>query len=185
MASPLLKPVLWGTCAYLLTALAYLGVQQLMSRSQTDADAVLVAPAESDDASSPALALDEASAEHKATRSAIADWQPNIDDAIDQLEEILITDLPPGELNATLANLNTLYDTQLYLTFIEYLANLPQEEVPAALREQQHWLATRKELIRRSHDQSPEGNLTAYSIGEVYLQTTRLRLDEISQRLPQ
>lgn len=183
MASPLLKPVLWGTCAYLVTALAYLGVQQLMSRDQADEDTVLVAAAEEPQA--PALSLDEASAEHKATRSAIADWQPNIDDAIDQLEEILITDLPPDELNTTLTNLNTLYDTQLYLTFIEYLASLPPDEVPSALREQQHWLATRKELIRRGHDAPAEGSLTAYNIGEVYLQTTRLRLDEISQRLPQ
>lgn len=187
MASPLSKPVVRGVSLGLFVVLAGVGLYQLTRHDAAGDladDAVVQVEDDSPQPPQATLPLDEASAEHKATRSAISDWQPNIDDAIDQLEAILVTDLPAEDMSRTLANLNTLYDTQLYLTFIEYLANLAPEQVPAALREQQHWLATRSELIRQQHGHAEDDGVGAYSIGEVYLQTTRLRLDEISQRLP-
>ncbi|MFX5498404.1 hypothetical protein ABTD99_19905, partial [Acinetobacter baumannii] len=60
----------------------------------------------------------------RAASQAISDWRPDVDQVIDQLEEILVTDLPQQQMNYTMANLAMLYDTKLYLTFIDYLAAL-------------------------------------------------------------
>lgn len=124
-------------------------------------------------------------ADTRSPSEAINDWRPDVEQVIDQLEEILVSDIPQQQMNYTLANLNALYDTKLYLTFIDHLAALPQDMVKQALLEQQQWLLQRKELTAAAHAENAGGSLAAYNAGEAYLQATRLRLDEIERQLPE
>jgi len=116
--------------------------------------------------------------------SDIADWRPDVDQVIDQLEDILISDIPQQQMNYTMANLNAVYDTKLYLAFIDYLATLPPDQVKTALKEQRSWLRQRRESTAAVYAEGDGGSLAPYNAGEAYLQATRQRLDDLQQRMP-
>lgn len=186
MLRQLVKPVLLPLLALALVALFFHGTRLLLARP---AAAPANTPATTTATALPESGLDSPSdgSETRTASDAIHDWRPDIDQVIDQLEEIMVGDIPQQQMNYTLSNLNALYDTQLYLTFIDYLANLPPEQVQAALKEQQQWLAERQTLIHTAQESGhveDEGSLTTYTAGEAYLQITRQRLDEINRRLP-
>ena len=168
--------------ALTLVALLATGAQRLHAPAQAAIDEPEAEPSDE-----PGDEHDEASATPEpvtAGDSDIADWQPDVDQVIDHLEDILVGDIPQQQMNYTMANLNAAYDTKLYLVFIDYLASLPPDQVKAALKEQKRWLRKRREETSAVYAQGDGGSLAPYNAGETYLQATRQRLDEISQRMP-
>lgn len=183
MFSQFIKPVLQSLLALALVALLFQGVQLLRHEDppepspdveQTEADALPDHEAE-------LIAPDE---HGKSASEAIGEWRPDVDQVIDQLEDILISDIPQQQMNLTMANLNSVYDTKLYLVFIDYLATLPPAQVKTALKEQQTWLQKRKEQTAAAFAENEGGSLASYNAGETYLQVTRQRLEDLEQKLP-
>lgn len=179
-----IKTVLQPLLALALVAILNESVQRL--RQQPPAPAPAPAAASSD-------SLDEAASDTPAPASHdngkpsggdIGDWRPDVDQVIDQLEDILISDLPQQQMNYTMANLNSVYDTKLYLVFIDYLATLQPNQVKAALKEQQEWLQRRKDESAAAFAESDGGSMAPYNAGEAYLQATRQRLEDLEQKLP-
>lgn len=183
MFSRFLKPVLQSLLALTLVAALFHGVPLLLGHPADDT-AATEAQGAADTASEDEESIEDPRDEQaRAASQAISDWRPDVDQVIDQLEEILVTDLPQQQMNYTMANLAMLYDTKLYLTFIDYLAALEPDDVGQALAEQQKWLQKRKAVTASAHEEYAGGSLASYNAGEAYLHVTRDRLDELSGRL--
>lgn len=183
MFSHFIKPVLQSLLALALVALLFQAAQVLRHQDPpepspnvelTDEDALPESEAD----------IITAEGDDKQAADTINDWRPEVDQVIDQLEDILISDIPQQQMNFTMANLNAVYDTKLYLVFIDYLSSLPPEQVKTALKDQQAWLQKRKEMTAAAFAENEGGSLAAYNAGEAYLQITRQRLDDIEQKLP-
>lgn len=108
-------------------------------------------------------------------------WAPDLTQSIAQLEEWIATDLPQQELNFSMANLNTVYDAKLYIKFQELLRVADDKNHPVLVKQQATWLDTRKTLTMKAFDDYGGGSLASYHAGEIYLQLTRQRLDELGR----
>lgn len=183
MFSHFIKPVLQSLLALALVALLFQGAQLLRHEDPPEPSPNVEL---TDDDGLPESEADIITPDgaDKPASDTINDWRPDVDQVIDQLEDILISDIPQQQMNFTMANLNAVYDTKLYLVFIDYLSSLPPEQVKAALKEQQAWLQKRKEVTAAAFAENEGGSLAAYNAGEAYLQITRQRLDDIEQKLP-
>lgn len=184
MFSRFLKPVLQSLLALTLVAALFHGVPLLLGHQAGDTPATDAQAGDTDAATEEDDAIEDPRDEQaRAASQAISDWRPDVDQVIDQLEEILVTDLPQQQMNYTMANLAMLYDTKLYLTFIDYLAALEPDDVGQALAEQQKWLQKRKAVTASAHEEYAGGSLASYNAGEAYLHVTRDRLDELAGRV--
>ncbi len=181
-----IKTVLQSLLALALVAMVFEGTQRL--RHQDPPHPAPVAEA-TDETDTPAAADHHASLPASPAKSGgggdIGSWRPDVDQVIDQLEDILISDIPQQQMNYTMANLDAVYDTKLYLVFIDYLASLSPDQVKVALKEQQDWLLARKEETAKAYAENEDASLASYNAGETYLQTTRQRLDDLEKKLPQ
>ncbi|MEO6697823.1 MAG: hypothetical protein ABIR53_00335, partial [Paraperlucidibaca sp.] len=110
----------------------------------------------------------------------LADWRPDVDQAIDQLEIWLSEEHPQQTLNFSMANLAALYDTKLYLVFIDYLASLEPEQTAAVLQEQQLWLQLRKERTAAVRLSNGDESLSSYNASETYVYITHERIDSLT-----
>jgi uncharacterized protein YecT (DUF1311 family) len=113
----------------------------------------------------------------------ISDWRPDVDQAIDQLETWLSEEHPQQELNYSMANLAALYDTKLYLVFIDYLASLDPSLGQQALQEQQAWLQLRTERTATARLTNGEGSLASYNASETYISITHGRIDTLTAQM--
>ena len=113
----------------------------------------------------------------------ISDWRPDVDQAIDQLEAWLSEEHPQQELNYSMANLAALYDTKLYLVFIDYLASLEPSLSQQALQEQQAWLQLRSERTATARLTNSEGSLASYNASETYISITHERIDTLTAQM--
>lgn len=127
-------------------------------------------------------ALDQAASDPPVPtpKGLLSDWRPDVDQAIDQLERWLSEDHPQQELNYSMANLAALYDTKLYLVFIDYLASLAPEQSGKILQEQQLWLQMRKERTAAARLTYAEGTLASYNASETYVYLTHERIDTLT-----
>lgn len=116
----------------------------------------------------------------QSTKGLLSDWRPDIDQTIDQLERWLSQEQTQQELNYSMANLAALYDTKLYLVFIDYLATLEAQQSASILQEQQAWLQLRKERTAAARFAFAEGSLASYNASEAYVYITHERIDTIS-----
>lgn len=110
----------------------------------------------------------------------LSDWRPDVDEAIDQLETWLSEEHPQPELNFSMANLAALYDTKLYLVFIDYLASLEPEQTTAVVQEQQLWLQLRKERTAAVRLTNDDRSLSSYNASETYVYITHERIDSLT-----
>ncbi len=108
-------------------------------------------------------------------------WIPDLNQSIEQLEEWLATDLPQQELNFSIANLNSVYDAKLYIKFQELLKLIDDEDQADLIESQANWLLLRKTLSTQAFNDYGGGSLAAYHAGEIFLQLTRQRLDELNR----
>lgn len=113
----------------------------------------------------------------------ISDWRPDVDQAIDQLEAWLSEEHPQQDLNYSMANLAALYDTKLYLVFIDYLASLETALSQQALQEQQAWLQLRAESTAAARLTNGEGSLASYNASETYISITHGRIDTLTAQM--
>lgn len=113
----------------------------------------------------------------------ISDWRPDVDQAIDQLEAWLSEEHPQQELNYSMANLAALYDTKLYLVFIDYLASLEPSLGQQALQEQQAWLQLRTERAATARLANGDGSLASYNASETYISITHGRIDTLTAQM--
>ncbi len=116
---------------------------------------------------------------------AYSQWVPDLTQSIEQLEEWIATDLPQQELNFSMANLNTVYDAKLYIKFQELLRVADIDNHQDLIEQQAIWLDARKALTMKAFDDYGGGSLAAYHAGEIYLQLTRQRLDELGLKRAQ
>lgn len=116
---------------------------------------------------------------------AYSQWVPDLTQSIEQLEEWIATDLPQQELNFSMANLNTVYDAKLYIKFQELLRVADIENHQDLIKQQAIWLDARKVLTMKAFDDYGGGSLASYHAGEIYLQLTRQRLDELGRKRAQ
>jgi len=105
--------------------------------------------------------------------------------SIEQLEEWIATDLPQQELNFSMANLNTVYDAKLYIKFQELLKATDADDHQDLINQQAIWLDARKTLTMKAFNDYGGGSLASYHAGEIYLQLTRQRLDELGRKRAQ
>ncbi len=164
--------------------LAFAAVAALFMAAQTPhpAEKVTVeADAETEVvAQNPAIKVEPATAPSKGL---ISDWRPDVDQAIDQLETWLSEEHPQQELNYGMANLAALYDTKLYLVFIDYLASLEPSLSQQALQEQQAWLQLRSERTATARLTNSEGSLASYNASETYISITHERIDTLTAQM--
>lgn len=107
------------------------------------------------------------------------EWQPDLRQTIEQLEELVASDLPQQELNFSLANLNAAYDALLFVKFTHLLADLEQPQQQILLKDQREWLTQRRETATQAFNEYGGGSLASYHAGEVFLQMTRQRLADL------
>lgn len=112
-------------------------------------------------------------------------WEPDLTQSIEQLEEWIATDLPQQELNFSMANLNTVYDAKLYIKFQELLKATDTDDHQDLINQQAIWLDVRKTLTMKAFNDYGGGSLASYHAGEIYLQLTRQRLDELGRKRAQ
>jgi uncharacterized protein YecT (DUF1311 family) len=108
-------------------------------------------------------------------------WVPDLTQSIEQLEEWIATDLPQQELNFTMANLNMVYDAKLYIKFQELLKLADHSDHPDLILQQARWLEVRQTLAMKAFNDYGGGSLASYHAGEISLQLTRQRLDELNR----
>jgi uncharacterized protein YecT (DUF1311 family) len=112
-------------------------------------------------------------------------WVPDLTQSIEQLEEWIATDLSQQELNFSMANLNTVYDAKLYIKFQEILKATNADDQQDLIDQQASWLDARKALTTKAFNDYGGGSLASYHAGEIYLQLTRQRLDELGRKRAQ
>ncbi len=127
----------------------------------------------------------EAPANAPEVPKAYRQWVPDLTQSIEQLEEWIATDLPQQELNFSMANLNTVYDAKLYIKFQELLKVTDADDQQDLIDQQAIWLDARKTLTTKAFNDYGGGSLASYHAGEIYLQLTRQRLDELARKSAQ
>jgi len=113
---------------------------------------------------------------------AYSQWVPDLTQSIEQLEEWIATDLAQQELNFSMANLNTVYDAKLYIKFQELLKVADTDDHADLIKQQARWLEMRQTLTMKAFNDYGGGSLASYHAGEIFLQLTRQRLDELSRQ---
>ncbi|MDP1540545.1 MAG: hypothetical protein U0998_01750 [Moraxellaceae bacterium] len=109
-------------------------------------------------------------------------WVPDLTQSIEQLEEWIATDLSQQELNFSMANLNTVYDAKLYIKFHELLKIADIDDHSDLINQQASWIEARKTLTIKAFNDYGGGSLASYHAGEIFLQLTRQRLDELNRQ---
>lgn len=175
MAAP--PSALTGLAASALAFLLLLAGLQTWYAWQPASAAIEPAPAPADTPAAPPEPPPSTSA-----ALIVADWRPDLRQTVEQLEELVASDLPQQELNFTLANLNAVYDALLFVKFTHRLADLEPVQRTPLLQSQQAWLQQRRELATQAFNEYGGGSLASYHAGEVFLQMTRQRLAELQEQ---
>lgn len=117
------------------------------------------------------------------SESLIPNWQPNINQPIEQLEEILSQLEQQQPMNYTISNVAFLYDAKLYILFGNFITVLPKSERTYRISEQNKWLKKREELIRLAYAEYEGGTLASYSSGKMSIDFTKKRITEIENKM--
>ena len=107
------------------------------------------------------------------------DWQPNLDQSISQLEEILATLEQQQPKNYTIANLSSLYDAKLYLLFQNHLASLSDKVRAGEVERQRQWLEQRKKVVDAAYEEYEGGTLASFNAGQASIKMTKERIKKI------
>jgi uncharacterized protein YecT (DUF1311 family) len=113
------------------------------------------------------------------------EWQINIDQPIQQLEQVLKSTEQQQPANYTISTLGFLYDAKLYIVFHKYLERLSPEKQAETRKEQERWLAHRKKAIADAYAEFAGGSLASYKAGAASIEITTARIAEFESRLRQ
>jgi uncharacterized protein YecT (DUF1311 family) len=117
--------------------------------------------------------------------ASLPEWQPNPDQAIQQLEQVLAQLDQQQPRNYTISNLSSLYDSKLFVVFNGFVAGLPEFERTQEIEGQRLWLAKRKARIDAAYAEYEGGTLASYKAGEAFIDITRKRIAEIVEKRKQ
>jgi len=115
--------------------------------------------------------------------SLFPDWNPNVDQPIQQLEETLAKLDQQQRKNYTISNLAFLYDAQLYILFHDFIVSLPESARASEIAEQRNWLAQRKAQIHAAYSGREGGTLASYMAGQASIDATKERIAEIEKKM--
>ena len=90
-------------------------------------------------------------------------WYPDLEQAIEEVEAVLATQQKQQFMNYTSANLATLYDARLYITFDKYIDMLPQGKKASAIAQQLEFLRHRKKITSEIYDSYDGGTGASYA----------------------
>jgi uncharacterized protein YecT (DUF1311 family) len=111
------------------------------------------------------------------------DWQPQLDQPIRQLEEVLAATEQQQPRNYTSSNLAFVLDAKLYLLFDRYVASVPVAEQPAIVDEQRQWLEKRKQATHEAYAEYERGTFASFAGNSAFIDATKARVSEIEHRL--
>jgi uncharacterized protein YecT (DUF1311 family) len=111
------------------------------------------------------------------------DWQPNIDQPIGQLEEVLVKLEQQQPMNYTISNVAFLYDAKLYILFHDFIDQLPEAARASEIAEQEKWLGQRKKLIGAGYAEYEGGTLASFTAGQASIDATKKRIAEIEKKM--
>ena len=97
------------------------------------------------------------------TASSGMGWYPDLEQAIEEVEAVLATQQKQQFMNYTSANLATLYDARLYITFDKYIDMLPQGKKASAIAQQLEFLRHRKKITSEIYDSYDGGTGASYA----------------------
>ena len=112
------------------------------------------------------------------------EWQPELDQPIRQLREVLEATEPQQHRNYTSSNLGFVLDAKLYLLFHRYADGLDPDARMQAIDEQGRWLEKRKAATSAASDRYRGGSLASYSGNTAFIEATQDRIAEIESRMP-
>ena len=126
-----------------------------------------------------ALALAGCSDEPKPPKDPLAAWQPDLDEPIAEMENLLQTLNQQKHINRVAANLAVLYDAKLYQLYLQQHAGLSGEARQEFEQEQRQWLKKRERTAREASDQFRSGSIASFIGSQAFIDETRLRIETL------
>ena len=128
------------------------------------------------------LTLAGCSDEPKPPKDPLAAWQPDLDEPIAELENLLQSQNQQKHINRVAANLAVLYDARLYQLYLQQHAGLSGEELQEFEQEQRQWLKKRERTAREASDQFRSGSIASFIGSQAFIDETRLRTEALAAR---
>lgn len=110
-------------------------------------------------------------------------WNPDFDQPIQQLEQILSELKQQQPMNYTIANISFLYDAKLLILFHKYLEKLPVSKRPAEVKIQNEWIDERWRAIQKESAEYEGGTMGSFATGELKIELTKRRIRAIEELL--
>jgi uncharacterized protein YecT (DUF1311 family) len=120
--------------------------------------------------------------EPKPPKDPLAAWQPDLDEPIAEMENLLQTLNQQKHINRVAANLAVLYDAKLYQLYLQQHAGLSGEARQEFEQEQRQWLRKRERTAREASDQFRSGSIASFIGSQAFIDETRLRTEALAVR---
>ncbi len=111
------------------------------------------------------------------------EWQPNLDQPIQQLEEVMAKLEQQQPMNYTISNIAFLYDAKLHILFHDFVSSLPESARASEVAVQREWLEQRKAQVHEAYSEYEGGTLASYTGGQTSIETTKERIAVIEDRM--
>lgn len=108
-------------------------------------------------------------------------WEPFLDQAYQQLEELLQHSEKQQTMNYTCANMGFIRDAELYVLYLQSILMLSQDQASDFKREQELWLNERK-IYCEGSVQSHGGSLASLEYSSAFIEYTEARIEELRRR---
>ena len=125
------------------------------------------------------LVFSSSCAKIRPLKEAQLNWQPNLDQSIGQLEEVLASLEQQQPRNYTISNLSSLYDAKLYMVFQRHLANLSGKVRAGEVARQRQWLEQRKKVVDAAYAEYEGGTFASFNAGRASIKMTKERIAEL------
>ena len=113
----------------------------------------------------------------------LAEWKPDVDGAIQQLEEKFDTLMQQQPMNGTSGAIAMVYDAKLYILFYDFVARLPESARGKELEEQRQWLAKREKLSAAAYAEYEGGTMAPLNRNQAFIEATRARILEVERKI--
>jgi uncharacterized protein YecT (DUF1311 family) len=111
------------------------------------------------------------------------EWNPDVDQALGQLEEILDTLGQQQPMNYTSANVGFVCDAKLYIVYSRFLDGLSKAECRRTWLEQERWLARRREVVKEAYAEYEGGSLASLTANTAFIEVTKQRIAELEKMM--
>ena len=115
--------------------------------------------------------------------SLIDQWQPELQQPIDELEAHFKNLTKQQEMNYTTANIAFLYDAKLYIVFVKLLDCAPESERSRLIHEQDVWLKKRELRVKQVYEKYDGGSMGPLDAGQHFISMTKERIKELTKKM--